>query len=164
MRRPLESECVLDGDLTALRVAFRSDPGRWLPEPARWHGKGHWNVQVRAGRLSRVVLCQVGGVWRVGEEQWRLLAWEPVEQAGDALPVGRALPAFTGELGVLQRDGHARLVLRGTYTPPAGPIGAAADAAALHRVASATGTQFLEAVAARLARLAAARAGGHPAG
>lgn len=150
MRRPLHVEHRLEGDPATLAAAFLADPTRWLPEPARWQGKERWNVRLRAGRLSRMVLCRVGGVWNVEEERWRLVRWEPTGQRDDALPVDRVLPSFSGELGVVSGDDGAVLMLRGTYTPPAGAVGVAADAAGLHRIASVTGEAFTAAVAARL--------------
>lgn len=159
MRRALEVGCPLEGALGGLRDAFVEDPSVWLPEPARWRGAGRWNVRLSAGPLSRIVVCAVGGPWRVGGERWRAVSWVPAAQADDVLPVGRGLPSLAGELGVVAREGGALLLLRARYGPPAGAVGAVADAAGLHRVAQATAREFVTDVAARLTALAASSSG-----
>lgn len=127
-----------------------ADPGRWLPAPARRGGLDRWWVTLHAGPLARTVVCRVGPVWRVDRGLWRGVEWMPAPERHEALPVHRWLPALRGELGLRGDEGLAVLVLEGLYEPPPGRIGDTADAAGLHRVATATAVRFLGDVAERL--------------
>jgi hypothetical protein len=146
--RWLHEELPVSG-AEATRVAgrFTQDPGDWLPGPARPCGVEQWVVRLTAGPTARSVTCSIGSVWRDGDEYWRRVSWRPSEERGDLLPVERFLPTFDGELGLRLRAGVVALVLEGRYSPPAGALGAALDAAALNRVAMATAQHFLGAVA-----------------
>jgi hypothetical protein len=140
----------LAGDVPALTAAFEADASRWLPD-ARRDGGDRWLLTVRAGALSRTVRALVGAPWRAGTTSWRAISWDPVGHDGEAGSLERFLPSLDGELGLhVDAAGGATLILDGRYQPPGGPLGAAADAVALHRVARHTVERFLEQVAAGL--------------
>jgi hypothetical protein len=149
--RSVRTFLPVPGDPNALASAFGGDPLRWLPQ-ARREGAGRFGVVVRAGAMSRPVRLKLGHTWKAGSTQWRSVTWDPVGEFGEPAPLERFLPSFDGELGLhLQRAGQVTLILDGRYRPPGGSLGAAADAALLHRVARSTIERFLEDVAARLA-------------
>jgi hypothetical protein len=129
---------------------FAGDPATWLPEPGRWAGDRAWTVSLRAGPAARTVACHVGSCWRDGDESWRHLAWRPVQEAGDPIPVDRLLPEFSGSIGLRVRAGITVLIVEGEYRPPAGRLGQVVDRLALHRVAGATAARFLHGVVGRL--------------
>lgn len=134
-------------------AAFRSDPGRWLPEPGRRNGIGHWLVHLWAGQLGVLVDCALAEVLRDGPQSRRRMTWQPLRDEESLLT--RAVPSFRGELCLLDRgDGVAELVVDGTYRPPGGVAGSLADRLALHVLAKRTATTFLRAVADGLDRLA----------
>jgi len=118
--------------------------------PARRRGINRWTIELAAGPVSRSVACQVGSVWRVDDTIWRSVSWQPQPERADLVAVNRLLPTFRSELGLRTHRDILSLTLRGAYAPPAGRLGAAADAAALHRVAQHTGERFLADVAIRL--------------
>jgi hypothetical protein len=144
----------LVGDLTGLVNAFEGDPRVWLPN-ARREGADHWLVTVRAGSLSRTVRVTVGSPWRAGTTYWRSLTWDPAPGEHEAVSLERFLPSLDGELGLHAGGASTTLVLDGRYLPPGGPVGAAADAVALHRVARHTVERFVAVVAANLSAEAA---------
>jgi hypothetical protein len=154
MRR-LDVRHPVPGPAPAALERFVDDPGEWLPGPARWRGEATWIVTLWAGPATRTVECRVGPVWTVGGDRWRSLSWTPTPGPTDPLPVDRALPSLTGELG-LEVSGGTSLVLHATYRPPGGPAGRAVDAVALHGVAAHTALRFLDEVAAGLTRAAPA--------
>lgn len=145
MTRTVRAFLPVPGDATALRRAFVGDPGRWLPE-ARHTGPDRWAMTVRAGQLARTVEARVGEPWRAGGTQWRSLGWEPAADDG----TDRLLPSLDGELGLHVLEGVATAVLDARYHPPGGPVGAALDGVALHRVARSTAQRLLADVAAGL--------------
>lgn len=140
--QPLPADGVPDGALDAA-------PPLWLPPPVEPLPHGAYRVVLRAGPASRPVSCRVGVAWRDGAVTWRPLEWTP-----DGGVLNPLLPAFVGEVGLLD---DASLVLTGSYRPPLGALGAAADAAGLRRVAETTARRFLDGVARRLATPAALR-------
>lgn len=143
------------GDVTGLVEAFEGEPRTWLPD-ARRDGPDHWILRVRAGALSRPVRAFLGAPWRAGPTRWRTLSWDPLPGEREAMSLDRFLPSLDGELGLhLEKDGGATLILDARYQPPGGPLGAAFDAVALHRVARHTVERFVETVAAGLAAEAA---------
>lgn len=148
----------LRGDIDALARSFAADPGSWLPD-ARRDGDG-WRLTVHAGALSRTVVATVGAPWGRGASHWRSLSWDPVHDDGDRERFSRILPSLDGELVLHLANGRATLAFEARYQPPGGPLGAAADAVALHRVARATGERFLADVARGLADAAAPHAVG----
>lgn len=132
-------------------VALRDDPALWLPEGARSTGPDTWNVALRVGGISRVVQMTVEPVTVVGASEWRSLRWDPISERGDLIPVEHALPTFSGELGLNQREERPTLVLTGHYDVPLGMVGAAIDAMILVRAARASGVRFLAEIAIRIA-------------
>jgi hypothetical protein len=151
MSRPVTTQRVVAGSHAALADRLAGDPGRWLPEPARQRGLERWTVALAAGPAHRPVSCHVDTPWRIGEAVWRSVTWDPVDDPDDMVPVARALPVFRGEVGVRPDESGVAIVLRGSYTPPAGGLGTVADAAGLRRVAEATIEWFLDEVTSRLA-------------
>jgi hypothetical protein len=137
------------GDPAELREAFVGDPGRWLPV-ARHAGPDRWVVLVSGWQIVRPVEVQVGEPWTVGKSCWRSLRWDPTGDAVGDGPAARLLPVLDGEIGLHELGGAATLVFEGRYRPPGGPVGAAADSIALHRVAQTTIEHLLADVTARL--------------
>lgn len=148
--RPLAHEVALEGPADRLLETFRSDPRTWLPAPARPAGPGAWTVDLAAGPLHRAVVVRVGRPWVLGASVWRTVTWDPQADEGDIGPLDRLLPTFEGEIGVVAGDYRVLLRLRGGYRPPGGLLGAAVDAAVLHRGAADTASRFCADVAARL--------------
>jgi hypothetical protein len=149
--RSIRTFLPVPGDPRAVATAFGADPLRWLPQGRR-EGPGRFLLVLHAGALARTVRGRVGQPWKAGATQWRSIVWDPIGDPSDASPGDRFLPSFDGELGLhVQRGGRTTLILDGRYRPPGGTLGAAADAALLHRVARGTTERFLEDVAARLA-------------
>jgi hypothetical protein len=132
-----------------LRSSIAADPSAWLPAPARWRSTDAWLVTVDGGPLQRSVTCEVSSAWRKGEVLWRHLLWHPLAGPEDLLP-STLLPVFSGSIGVRPAVPGSLLVLQGSYTVPAGALGAAVDAALLHRVAERTANAFLDDVADRV--------------
>lgn len=151
MVRSVRTFLPVSGEPAALASAFENDPARWLPA-ARHEGRGTFTMTVRAGNLTRPVTACVGHPWRAGATRWRTLTWDPVGPQGDSAALERLLPSLDGELGLhVEPQGRVTLVLDARYQPPGGPIGVAADAVALRRIAQGTVERFLADVAARLA-------------
>jgi hypothetical protein len=139
------------GDGEAVAAAFCDDPQRWLPA-ARHEGPERFTFVVHAGALTRTVHARIGGPWQAGSTRWRTFAWDLAPIEGDLPPLDRLLPSLDGELGLhLEGPERSTLVLDARYQPPGGPLGAAVDSVALHRVARRTVERFLEETAARLA-------------
>lgn len=140
------------GATDALVLAFSGDPARWLPSARGTDRPGQWLLRVRAGSLSRQVRASVGEVWTAGSTHWRALAWDPVPNPDEQLRLERFLPTFDGELGLHADDaGRTTLILDARYRPPGGPLGAAVDTVALHRVAKRSIEVLLEDLGAKLA-------------
>lgn len=152
MRRSLlHSTPHVRGDVRGAVLRFAGDPGEWLPGPARRRGADTWTVTLAAGAVHRSVAVDVGALWWVGEGQlWRAVTWRPAPSAADPLPVAALLPSFRGELGLRVGAQAVTLELAGFYDPPGGRVGAAADRAAGHRVASSTARRFCDTVLANL--------------
>jgi hypothetical protein len=149
--RRLHVEHRLPADVPAPRGRFSADPSTWLPQPARYRGDGEWTTTVTGLALRQSVTCRVGTPWTRGTATWRSLTFRPVVEP-DGQGLAPVLPAFHGEIGVIEDDeGVATVVLRGRYRPPGGRLGAAADALALQHVAAGTAQALVDVVAARLA-------------
>lgn len=148
MRTPLFRCIPLRGPVEELRARLTGSPAVWLPGTARPTGPETWGVTLHYRRMSRSVTCRVGPAWSVAGTLTRTIAWEPLPEDGDVLPLERLLPSFEGhlELHGTSTTG-AVLVLSGTYEPPGGVAGSLATMTVLHRVAEATATRFLEEVA-----------------
>lgn len=140
-------------DIPAASAAerFAGDPEGWLPPSSRRQGRSRWRFALTAGPAARTVTFAVGSVWRVGDATWRSITWTPDPHHGEAVPVERLLPSFTGELGVAGGGSGPVLHLRGRYRPPGGRLGELVDALALHRIARATAADLLDGIAGRLA-------------
>lgn len=152
--------CALPAAADSATAVFRGDAGLWLPEPVeRRPGPSRWLLYPGTGPVGVAVDARVGEAWGDGPTTWRLLRWEP--SGGWS---AEHLPAFDGDVGVRALpDAVASLVLRGSYRPPHGLVGAAADRLVLHRVATATAQGFLEAVGRRLALACRPTTGSDPA-
>jgi len=133
----------LPGSGRELMTRLTADPADWLPDPARRRGIDRWTVDLVAGPLTRSVACRVGSVWRAGDAVWRSIVWEPQPERGDAVALDKLLPVFHGRLRLKAIGDHAKLILDGSYAPPASFIGAVADALALHHVAQTTAEHFV---------------------
>jgi hypothetical protein len=144
------------GEVTGLIRAFEGDPRLWLPS-ARREGADAWLMTVRAGSFSRTVRATVGNPWRSGPTYWRSVSWDPAPGERDSVPLERFLPSLDGELGLHtgETGGSSTLVFDARYLPPGGPLGAAMDAVALHRVARHTVERFVAIVAAGISSEAA---------
>jgi hypothetical protein len=97
-------------------------------------------------RLGRKVTVSVGAPMRLPSKTLLPFTWRPTSGTG-------LLPDLDGdiELGALG-SGHTQLALSARYRPPLGTLGRTADRVLLHRVAEATIKDFLDRVAAALAR------------
>jgi hypothetical protein len=146
--------------IDAVRAALTSDPGVWLPEPAAPAPDG-WVTRLHAGPVSHSALCVVGDPWADGEQTWRPIAWQPADSHGRVRPHHGALPAFQGDIGLVVNPAPT-LVITGTYEPPGGVMGAAADRLLLERVANATARRWLVDAATRLVAQASAQEPAHP--
>jgi hypothetical protein len=149
VRRWLSSAVEVEGERALLRAAFAGDPLTWLPQPAQPLDEGGWLVTLRWNAAGRVVACRIDAARDDGPARWRHLVWDPADPAADP-----ALPRMEGELGLVvpgSAGRGAQLLLSGTYVPPFGVLGLAADAAALHRAATSTLRDFLEDLARSLA-------------
>lgn len=129
-------------------VDLHADPQLWLPGEGRPAGLDRWWIPLRLGNVTRTVLCDVGSPVTTGTTVWRRLAWSPVAEHGDALPIQRLLPRFDGEIG-LSRD-PSTLILHGRYDVPFGHVGEALDGLVLHRAARRTAMHLLGEIADRL--------------
>lgn len=155
MRRWISAALHVDGDRRPLREAFAGDPGRWLPPPALPAGPDRWTVTLRAGVLQRLVTCEVGPARGEPSACWRHVLWDPSWAVGvSADGAGRlALPRLEAELGLVAPESTGtggELTLSGSYVPPYGVLGLAADVAALHHLAAETARSFLADLAALL--------------
>lgn len=103
------------------------------------------------GRLARYARMKVSDAQVEKEEVAVPITWHSLE--GEAL-----FPTFEGRLRLYRvPDGTSRLELDGRYEPPGGVLGRAADTAAMHAIAQATVEDFVERIAAVLARNALGR-------
>lgn len=150
MRRWVSGAVTVAGDGDGLREAFAGDPARWLPAPARALDDEHWAVTLRWGPIARGVACRVLPARETGPVVWRHVVWDP-QRYPERLALG-ALPRLEAEAGlVIGRAKGAELTFTGSYVPPFGVFGLAADAAALHGVAADSVGGFLGDVATLLA-------------
>jgi hypothetical protein len=135
-----------------VEVALVGAPADWLSALAgaadqRGGGLlGEVGVGPLGPRLGRRVTVSVGAPARLPSKTMLPFTWRPT--SGNGL-----LPDLDGdiELGALG-PGRTQLALSARYQPPLGGLGRAADRVLLHRVAEATVKDFLDRVAAALAR------------
>jgi hypothetical protein len=148
--RTVRNFLPLVGEPTALTLAFEGDALRWLPG-ARRSGPDTFDLPLHAGAFTRTVRAAVGPPWQAGATRWRSLRWDPISEEGEPGAFDRLLPGLDAELGLnVESPTRVTLLLDARYQPPGGPVGAAADAMALRRVAEGTVQRFLEQTAARL--------------
>ena len=150
MPHALRLSVALEPPAAATLLAFRAPPDTWLPTPLRRNGIGNWQLYLWAGEIGLLVDCGIGDAETLRHGYRRRVSWRPLRGDVGSL-LNRAVPSFTGELSVEDRDdGPAQLVLTGTYQPPGGAAGSLIDRVALHRLARRTAKTFLAGVAARL--------------
>ena len=142
-------------DIDTLRARLADDPALWLPDPAT-PAPGGWVTRLHAGPVSHSALCVVGDPWTKDEQTWRPVAWQPADAHGRVRAHHGALPAFQGDIGLVAHPAPT-LVITGTYDPPGGAVGAAADRLVLERVANATARRWLVDAATRLVAQAPAQ-------
>lgn len=155
LRERLAVSVPIACDQAAVARVLRAVPAGWLPSPARRCGADVWAVRLGMGPASRTVRCQVGAPWTSGGECWRGVSWLPMSERDDLLAGRQSLLTFAGELGSRRSGKTAELMLHGGYLMPDGRPRAAADGAALYRVALVTGERFLAQTAERIVQAAA---------
>lgn len=149
MRAHLSAGRPLTADPWPAVERFREPPGAWAPAPARVLPDGRVLATVRVGPLSHLVALDVGRPWMLPDAVSRPLRWSPCKD--DGTPVhDRVLPGFDGRITLRHGEREIRLILEGSYVPPAGPLGAAADRVAMHHAGETTARTLLDDVATRL--------------
>lgn len=152
-RRVISAQRQVSGEYDKLCDALLDGPQNWMPgmyESAT--GKiTQLEAETPFGRLARYARMNVGGArldrhWVVVPITWRSLEAEPL------------FPTFTGNVRLKRLpEGTNLLQIDGIYEPPAGPLGRAADAAAMGALAKETIEDFVQRVASVLARNALGR-------
>lgn len=144
----LHLERGLDLPYEAAEPVLRAGPRAWLPGFAQEgeHTTSELAFEQSGGRVTRRIEVQLGSV--------QLFAYGVavrIEWAGARHP--QLYPRLEGHLR-LERRQPAGSTLRfdASYDPPAGPLGAAVDRAVMHRVAESSVADFVDGVAAALAR------------
>ena len=151
--REVSGGTSLIGEFDKLRVALAEGPSNWMP--GMYESPTGKITQLEAdtplGRLARYARIQVDTAQAGPNEVVIPLSWHSLEAEA-------AFPVFKGRLELTRgSDATHRLELKGVYETPAGIVGRAADAAALHAVAQLTLDDFVENIAAVLARNALGR-------
>lgn len=149
MRAELSAARELTADTWPVMECFLAPPERWLPLPATVTDDGRYESTLRAGPLLQKVAIEVGEAWSVPDAVTRPVHWEPVRDDG-ARAHPKALPGFDGRLTLRHADHEVSLHLEGSYIPPAGRLGAAADRVVMHRAGDATARALLADVIQRL--------------
>jgi hypothetical protein len=139
----------VDADTWPVLECFLAPPQRWLPLPATPIDAERYETTLRAGPLLQRVAIAVGEPWSVPDAVTRPIHWEPAHEDGSRAHA-KALPGFTGRLTLRHVDREVTLHLEGTYVPPAGWLGAAADRLVMHRAGDATARALLNDVIERL--------------
>ena len=145
------------GQFVHLADALIEGPDNWMP--GMFESPTAKITELEAdtpfGLLSRSVPIELGPVQRSDDVATVPIRWHSLDS--EAL-----FPVFDGQLR-LQRiaDGRSRLELKGSYKPPGGIVGRAADAIVMHSVAEATVEDFVHRVAAVVGRNALARTVAH---
>ncbi|HYW28008.1 MAG TPA: hypothetical protein VE953_27800 [Terriglobales bacterium] len=148
----------IDQPAHEVRREMLGEPERWLPASVGSPlGERRYLVRVGfkalAGRITKEVELTVGTPEAPGD-------WLVVPIAWRATGRDRLFPVLDGKLTVQPLGPHSSILWMGaTYQPPLGGLGHELDDVALHNVASATIEDFVEGVAARLAKLAASQPG-----
>ena len=101
----------------------------------------------RRGRIHKRVRLHSTGSVRHGRSYLFPVRWEPTG------PLASCYPALEATVAVTAIDETSSLLsLFGTYVPPARRLGAAADAAGLHRVAQLTAASLVDRLAGAMVR------------
>jgi hypothetical protein len=129
-------EATATAQLTVERAAeVLAQPWVMFGAPVNQHGEYglELEAELRPGSSARQeVTVVVGMVELTGDGVRCPFSWTP------AVP-SRLLPRFEGELAASgSAAGATTITVSGTYVPPLGPLGAAADAMVMHRVAAST--------------------------
>jgi hypothetical protein len=128
---------------------FLREPTHWAPLPATRLSDGRTLTTVHLGPLLHRVALTVGEPWSLPDAVSRPLAWQPCDANG--VPTHeRMLPGFDGRLTLRHEADVIHMVLEGTYVPPGGALGAAADRLVLHRSGEATARTLVEDIVTRL--------------
>lgn len=143
-RTPGARTCSVTADAVVPVQADRAETALWRELAASTFlvvGPG------RRGLLHKKVRLQSTGSVRNGRSYLFPVRWEPTG------PLASCYPALEATVAVTAIDDTSSLLsLFGTYVPPARRLGAAADAAGLHRVAQLTAASLVDRLAAELAR------------
>jgi hypothetical protein len=151
--RAISAQRKVSGEYDKLCDALLEGPQNWMP--GMYESATGKITQLEAGtsigRLARYSRMNVGAA-RLDRHgvvvpiTWRSLEAEPL------------FPKFTGNIRLKQLpDGINLLQIDGSYEPPGGPLGRAADAAVMAAIAKETIKDLVERVASVLARNALGR-------
>jgi hypothetical protein len=138
-------EVVLDVSFAVARARLADITGSDLLRSASEdaYGAGITGLaQVGALGLGKLVRVHVRPLAQTGGHAGLAIRWEATG------PGGGLFPALDADITLVRAGQTTLLVLAGVYRPPLGPLGAALDRAALHRVAAATIRNFLGRLAA----------------
>ncbi len=136
--------------LDRVEEALLRSPEEWLPglaEGADGHGRrllADVGLASPVGRLTKRMEVEVGEARRFGSATHLPISWK----ATGTPALFPTLDAFI-ELAPLGEE-RTQLSLSGTYRPPLGRLGRAADRALLHRVAESAIKDFLDRIAAAI--------------
>lgn len=145
-------ERMIDKPFQRLEESLRSGPASWLPGDGA-ASTAELDVRLGPSRVARRVNVRTGAVtsW-TGRGRCRLpVAWQAATHP-------ERYPTLVGALELTATDPRrTKLTLRARYRPPAGPLGEAADRAALHAIAEESVRAFLTRIAGILGRDAMSR-------
>jgi hypothetical protein len=121
----------------------------WLPGLVREAGAGvtaELSLQTAVATVARKISLEVGPPVRLAGRTVVPLGWQAAAEP-------ELFPILKGRLEARRLTStRTELALVADYTPPAGPVGEAADHVVLHRIAEASLKDFLERVAKVVAR------------
>ena len=148
MRRPVYDHTFQSVPFDHAVGVLRTDPGLWLPEPARPTDDG-WIVTMRASGLLPAPEVDALVAVELPTVDRETLFVRPITWR--AAVADRLFPTLTADLEIEPVNGGAiRFALVGSYRPPISVVGSAADRLVGHHIAEAVVRAFLEAVAERL--------------
>ena len=151
MERSIEASTTLRAPRSTARYVLRDDPGcafaDGLSEGQRRTREIPTDIVTAVGSGTAVQQEIVVSLGTAGESDDRVtvpVSWRPISHK-------RLLPGFAGELAVDVDDaGNTRLMLRGSYEVPLGPVGGFGDVLVGRRVARRSLRTLVEDVARRL--------------
>jgi hypothetical protein len=151
--RLISAQQKVIGEYEKLRDALLEGPANWMP--GMYESATGKITELEAdspfGRLVRYARMQVAAAQIESDEVVVPVTWHSLESQA-------LFPTFEGRIRLYPvPDGTSRLELDGHYSPPGGVLGRAADAAAMYAVAQATVEDFVERIAAVMARNALGR-------